>query len=197
MLEQMQHVRNRLTASAAQEAQDESPPSSGFGPLQVLTANLLLVTGIGATLDSLSRSRSGPGGIQADRPLDHEGYTPALGSFATAWAPSLLAPLAAAAHLRHTRSPSANTSAATRLLDAAVIGAGVAGLAEALASLRRGGTVSLTPVALAASGVLGLMLERQERISARERERLERRASLVERLVPKRRPRLDRVVVHV
>lgn len=51
--------------------------------------------------------------------------------------------------------------------------------------------------ALAAAGALGLLLKRQERAAAREQERLARRAAIVERLVPKRRARVDRIVIHV
>jgi hypothetical protein len=51
--------------------------------------------------------------------------------------------------------------------------------------------------ALAAAGTLGVLLKRQERAAAEEHERLARRAAIVERQVPRRRARVDRIVIHV
>jgi hypothetical protein len=56
---------------------------------------------------------------------------------------------------------------------------------------------SLAPLAFLAVGILGLVLQEEEEETGAEFEELEDRASIVERLVPKRRARVDRIVVHV
>jgi hypothetical protein len=56
---------------------------------------------------------------------------------------------------------------------------------------------SLAPLAFAAVGVLGMLLDREEEEIDEARDSLERRARVVERLVPKRKAKLDRIVVHV
>lgn len=159
---------------------------SGFTTLRFLAAQLLLVSGADATLEQVARSRSAP--------ADAGGAPPR----ALVWGPAILAPLAAAAHVAHALERSDSTTAATRVLNAAVLSLGVANLAESLYSARRRpGAPSLSPLLLASAGLLGFALDRQERSTDEERRRLERRAAIVERVVPKRRPKLDRVVVHV
>jgi hypothetical protein len=56
---------------------------------------------------------------------------------------------------------------------------------------------SLAPLAFAAVGVLGMLLDREEEEIDEHREALERRARVVERLVPQRKAKLDRIVVHI
>ena len=56
---------------------------------------------------------------------------------------------------------------------------------------------ALVPLTFGATACLGLLLEREEESERDERARLRRRARVVERLVPRRRSRLDRIVVHV
>jgi hypothetical protein len=155
-------------------------PDEGLQPLRVLAAQLLVVTGVGSTLELREQQE------------DAEAALPPL---AAVWAPALVAPLAAIAHLAHGRRPSNATATATRVLDSAAIGAGITGTLAGVAGRRE--APSLTPLALASAGILGLVLGRQSRRLRRERERLERRAAVVERLVPRRRPKLDRIVVHV
>jgi hypothetical protein len=87
--------------------------------------------------------------------------------------------------------------AALRVAAAAVLGIGAIGAAMETASARRSASGYTTSLALAATGILGLVLDRREREMREERARLERRASIVERLVPRRRGRLDHIVVHV
>jgi hypothetical protein len=173
-------------------ADDDRGGANRFDSLRLLAAELLLVTGIGATLDVLARARE----AQKDRiPGRHSrGDLP----LAAVWGPALLAPVAAAAHLRLAQGPSAEAERASRLLDSAVIGLGVAELASSVTGLQsRKRPPSLVPLALASAGLLGLVITQREREEEREHRRLERRAQIVERLVPRRRPKLDRIVVHV
>lgn len=197
MLDALQWMRSRLPGAHAKE-EPEPEGERGFRALQLLTAQMLLVTGADAALSAIRRT--GGDGAPTPHPLSPDSDWQGLStqSFATTWAPTLLAPAAAAAHLRHSTDPSPTTALATRILDAAVIGAGVAAMAGSLLAprARRVGP-ALGPLALASAGVLGLMLNRQQRATAAELEQLRRRASVVERLVPRRRARLDRVVVHV
>jgi hypothetical protein len=172
-----QRLRDLLSSSPRDEPTSREPaPAPELVPLRMVAAPMLLLTGVEATLDSLSRGARGA-------------------SHAAVWAPSLLAPMAAAAQIAHLSRPSKAVSAASRVLNTAVVGAGVASLAGMLAGRGRG-LPSLAPLALTAAGLLGLLLDRQEARIDAERERLERRARIVERLVPRRRARLDRVVVH-
>lgn len=119
-------------------------------------------------------------------------------SNAAAWVPAIIAPLAVAGHMATALQPDDDLHRAMRVLDVAAVAAG-AGLVVAQLLTRGAGRNGLpnASLALASTGVLGLLLDRQAREAEAERARLERRASIVERLVPKRRPRLDRVVVHV
>jgi hypothetical protein len=120
-------------------------------------------------------------------------------SNAAAWAPTVMAPLTVAAHLANAFRPYDDLHRAMRVLDVAAVAA-AAGIVVAQLLTRSAGRRDGLPNAsltLASTGVLGLLLDRQARHAEAERARLERRASIVERLVPKRRSRLDRVVVHV
>lgn len=187
MLEQL---RKQLPTRG--DARPHANKEEGFRTLRMVAAELLLVTGIGATVDVLTRSTEPqpariPGGSSTERaPL------------AAVWGPTLIAPLAAAAHVRMASEPSPNAARASRFLDAAVV---ALGLAELVASFTRfpsrRRTPSLAPLALASAGMLGLVVSREERVAARERRQLERRAAVLERLVPRRRPKLERVVLHV
>lgn len=190
MRERFQEIADRLMG------QDEDNPTPvGFKGLRLLSANLLLLTGIDAALDAFGRDGGADG-----PPWPHGSAGPgwlAPGTVA-ALAPSLLAPLAAAVQARHGAHPSPATTTATRVMSAAVIGAGVAALVGSITRARREGrTPSLTPLALASAGLLGLIVEREERLVAEERRQLQRRAQIVQRLVPRRRAKVDRIVVHV
>lgn len=172
---------------------DEPPEPRSLAPLRFIAAELLAVGGVDAALSALNNSPRTGDYLQPRRAVPP-------GSLAMRWVPVLLAPLAAAAHVRHGSDPSPGTAAATRILDAAVLGAGVAGLTFEILSRRRytaDGLPSLGPLALASAGLLGLLIDREERDLEEERDRLERKAAIVERFVPRRKARLDRVVVHV
>lgn len=152
----------------------------GFDPLRVIAAQLLLATAADLAFGAHGRT------------AESAGRTPAM----ALRVPAAVAPLAATAHLAHMSSPSRQTSAVARALDTVVVAAGVG---SALAGLLVGGgrrSPVLSTLALASAGVLGLIIDRHEKDDRAERTRLERRASVVERLVPRRRPRIDHVVVH-
>jgi peptidoglycan/LPS O-acetylase OafA/YrhL len=159
--------------SSSRHHHDET--QTGFESLRVVAAQLLLATAADAAFGTRDLA---PSRTLATR------------------LPALIAPLAATAHLAHMSRPSAGSAAVARGLDTAVAAAGIG---AALAGLIVGGRSekrSLSTLALASAGVLGLVVDRYERENAAERARLRRRASVVERLVPRRRPRLDHVVIH-
>ena len=192
MLERLRDSREEVGGESLKE---DNEPASEFKGLRMLAAHMLLLASVDITLDSLGRARkrSGP-------PYPHGSPGPDRSALSTAvgWLPAVLAPLAAAAQVSHAVHPTAPTATATRVLNAAAIGAGVAGLVDSLVGSRRSqGRPSLSPLALASAGVLGLILEREERDALEERRRLERRAELMDRFVPRRRARLDRIVVHI
>ncbi|CAN5735366.1 hypothetical protein BH23GEM6_BH23GEM6_16540 [soil metagenome] len=187
MLEDLrQRISDRWTGAEDEDTDDEISLDS----LRVLAAELLLVTGVGATLDVLSRSRQS----QRDRIPGRANLGDA--PLAAVWGPALVAPFAAASHLRQAAGPSEKAARASRFLDTALIGIGVAEFASSLTGLQKR-TPSLVPLALASAGLLGLVVARREREEEREHRALEKRAEIVARLVPKRRPKLDRIVVHV
>lgn len=188
MLRPLEHLEQTIRGHDRTHAHDER---TGFEPLRLLTAQLLLMTAAEAVIAGARVSRR-------ERPVDYARTPRGAATTAAAWAPSVLAPLAATAHIVHVSRPSRTTDLATRVLDTAVVGISV-GAALAGIVTRRGHDAlrAAAPLALATAGVIGLVLDRQERAHAREHRRLARRASIVERLVPARRPRLDHVVVHV
>lgn len=156
---------------------EHEEPDGGFDPLQFAAAQLLLA----AAADTF---------ISAGR-------TP-RGAALPVRVPTLIAPIAALAHIAHMVRPSHESATATRVLDTAVVAAGTAGaLAGLLTGGHRGGKRTVATLALASAGLLGLAVDAHQRADTEARRRLERRASIVERLVPERRPRLDHVVVHV
>jgi hypothetical protein len=166
----------------------------GLFGLQVLTGKLLFFTGLATTVDALAAMRrSAPGNR-----LARDGQPVARAGLPAALAPALVGPLAAAAHMTYAFTPSERNRTATRVLDAAAVGAGFAALVAALAIARReAAPPSVSAVALASAGALGILLDRNDREHSAELGRLEKRASVVERLVPRRRTRIDRIVVHV
>jgi hypothetical protein len=192
MLEDLrQRISDRWTGTEEEDA-DEEISLENLDSLRLLAAELLLVTGIGATLDVLSRSRSS----QRDRIPGRASLGDA--PLAAVWGPALVAPFAAASHLRQATGPSPRAARASRFLDTALIGLGVAEFASSLTGFQlQKRTPSLVPLALASAGLLGLVVARREREVERDIHALERRAEIVERLVPRRRSRLDRIVVHV
>ena len=125
---------------------------------------------------------------------------------AVRWAPLIAAPVAAAAHGARALWPNEATRKAATIANGLAVGVGAAGIASSVYSAlseREPEThwservPSLAPLAFAAIGLLGLMLEREEEEVEETRHRLERRARVVERLVPKRKPKFDHIVVHI
>src|SRR5690606_20396160 len=126
---------------------DESRPADA---MQMLAAEMLLFTGLGAAAETL-RVLPAPGFRNPDS-------GPAavvrrlLESRPIAWAPAILGPLAALAHAAHAVAPTERTRMATRAMDVAVVGAGLLGLTETLAARRDGEVPSTSPLALASAG---------------------------------------------
>lgn len=125
---------------------------------------------------------------------------------AVRWAPLVTAPLAGAAHAAHALWPSSTTRTLTNVADGIAIGVGAAGLASSIYNARQDvkpdrtwadQVPSLAPLAFAAIGVLGMVLLEEEEDAAEVQDELASRARIVERLVPKRKPKFDHVVVHV
>ena len=188
----MLDLLNRLRNQTEPDPEPEAVPSE-LAPLRLLAAPMLLLTGIEATMESLRQSRSAGTATedQGHRRINRAGY-------AAVWAPSMLTPFAAAAQVAHLSRPSEAVAVASRVLNTAVVGAGIGAMAQMLVAYQqRRQAPSLAPLALTAAGLLALLLDRQEQRIQAERSRLEQRANVVERLVPKRRAKLDRIVVHV
>jgi hypothetical protein len=126
---------------------------------------------------------------------------------AVRWAPLVTAPLAGAAHAAHALWPSSTTRTLTNVVDGLAIGVGAAGLASSIYNARQDQKLeegswpdqvpSFAPLAFAAIGVLGMVLLEEEEDTAEVHEQLASRARIVERLVPKRKPKFDHIVVHV
>jgi len=152
-------------------------------PLSVATAQILLATGMNATVERLMA-----GERQSERP-------PKL-PWPLAWAPSIVGTLAAAAHLLPSRGRPDHGRAAIRLLDGSALAVGATLVLLDLATSERPRS-RLAPLGLAAAGALGLLLVRQEAELFRRDLRLRRKARLLDRLIPPRRAKLDRIVVHV
>ena len=161
----------------------EEMSSAVFGELHLVAAQLLLAAGASATLQHLVGR---PEREARDR------------STAERWAPALVGTLAAAAHAVHARQPSESTEAATRIANGAVLGTGIAETLDSLYATAQGRTpLSTSGLILGTAGVFGFLLGRRERETVKETEALERRARLTERWVPRRRRKLERIVVHV
>lgn len=114
---------------------------------------------------------------------------------AAGWVPIVLGAIAGAAHIA-TRPDDFNHQRATRILDRTVAATGAAFvIADAV---RRGrGTGAVAALAFASAGLLGEIVALSEAERRETESALVRRARIVERLVPQRNARLDRIVVHV
>lgn len=181
-------LRNLFAPSAEPEPETQLPS------LRRLTAYLFIAGAAGAALGRLGRRHRPAGGlVGATEPAGTGSVSPAAVA-----APLLIGPLAAAAQLAHLREPTEQTRAAARFLNAAVIGVGAMEFAgELLGSARTGKLPSTAPLLFGSVGALGMLLDAEEQEWEAERTLLLHRARVVERLVPRRRARLDRVVVHV
>ncbi len=161
---------------------DEDVGADGLTTLRAAAAQLLLATSAEVALEWFWGHR--------------EDDAPESANSIIALAPLLIAPLTAAAHLEHSRNPRENTALALNILNATSVVVGGAMTFLGLFDSPRSGP-RVAPLTLASAGLIGLALDAEERMLEHERRELRRRAHMVERLVPKRKPRLDRVVVHV
>lgn len=178
MIEQIRHLTNRQN----RERQDGGDEPTKLLPLWAVAAQLVLATGAGATLEHLAETDGSEAGT-VPRGL--------------AWAPLLVAPLAAAANLSHAKHPTERSEGAMRFLTGATIGFGAALFAFDAVANRDRAARRIAPLAFASAGVLGLLIDRQEREIRETEKALEKRARIVERLVPQRKTKFDRLVVHV
>lgn len=170
------------------------PDDVAFSSLHWMTAAIFLVAGADAAL----RERKASGRVTK----------------LVRWAPLLAAPLAGAAHAARAVRPSRATRLAAQMLDGLAMSVAAAGIGRALyetaADASAGGpwtsgrrhrarllSRAVAPLTFGATGILGLILDREEQEERAAQRRLRRRASVVERLVPRRRPRLDRIVLHI
>jgi hypothetical protein len=176
MLERLNRVRNAVEARLA----DSGPSLPRPTPLRTAAAQLLVATSAAAAL-----TRFAGGSSESRRAMP------------VTWAPLAVGVVAAAAHLRHLREPSPESASATRLLDGASIAVGATLVAFDLLRSDHRGPGSLAALAFASAGVLGIVIDRHETQLELAEHELRRRADLVERLVPRRKARLDRIVVHV
>jgi hypothetical protein len=176
-------------------------PGKLFTALRLFTAELLLATGTNLTLHYL-RNRS----ISAPSPGSDAGYGSGpqhddggpRWSTGFTWLPLLLGFLASTAQARYALQPSDETETATRVLNGMALGLGITGAVESAAGAVRGDDAfSVAPILFGYAGLLGFLLDRQERIVAEAESDLERRARIVERFVPRRKTKIDRIVVHV
>jgi hypothetical protein len=181
MLDQFKRLGRKVEAALRTEPDVEA----SLMPLRGATAQLLLATGTGATLEYLldSTARRHPRATKVPQPLT--------------WAPGLIGPLAAAAQIRLARDASPDSALAVDLLNAATVATGAALFILDLLSADEDASLHLAPVAFASAGLLALAVNRQEREIRSVERRLRRRAAIVERLVPRRRPKIEKVVVHV
>lgn len=188
-------TRLRIAHARRKSSPARRPPSVQrdalpFVPLHWLTAGLYLATGAGA-MQATSTSEMQRAGNGSTRTLT-----------AARWAPAIVAPLAGTAHALRVTRPGPESRWAARLLNAAAVGAAAYAVGTTLyhtlrpgrpmgwQERRRGAAPAwlgiAAPLAFGATGLLGLFLEREEARDAAERRRLSRKASLLERLAPRR-----------
>jgi hypothetical protein len=186
--------RLRTRGRPAPAPRDETPtePTPVFTALRLFSAELVLSSGINATLQYL-RSRS-------PRPARPGALDPAARRVGRtgAWAPLVLGGLGCAAQATFAFRPSQRALLATRVLNGLILGVGAAGAAEEIrAAVRSQSSPTVAPFLFGYTGLLGFLLDRQESVVAEEEAALTRRTRLLDRLIPERRTRIERIVVHV
>ena len=197
----MQHGRRTVRELRPRRPADEpeEPADLSFAGLHALVAGMYLASGAEA---ALGERRGEVRAVDALR-----------------WGPLVAAPIAALTHAARALAPCRATRIASRIANGMAVVVGAAGLASSVACAldsddasslfgRRRRRVrdripSLAPLAFGVTGLLGEILEREEQTTVEEIARLEwearraeRRARIVERLTPRRRARVDRIVVH-
>lgn len=185
MNDPMERLRERARAAWSGRENGTAPAPVPTRTVEYATAEMLLLGGLGVAAALIGR---GP----ATAPATNR---PSLQPLALGAAIFGLG--AAAAHAVHAWSNEPRAGTASRLFDVAAVAAGLVGAVEEGRRGRPAGAPAIAALTLASAGVLGMMVDVAGRAAAADRERLERRASLVERLVPRRRTRVDRIVVHV
>jgi len=188
MLERLRRLR--IHESDHEEADEPAEFAPVFTALRLFSAKLLVSSGMNATLQYLRDRRSWRGaGSVVDRDL--------VGA-AAAWIPAVLGAAASTAQARLILDPESGQQTAVTLLNGAVLGLGFAAAADTtLAAARGERRFTLAPLLFGYSGMLGFLLERQETRVADEEAALDRRARIVERWVPRRRTKVDKIIVHV
>jgi hypothetical protein len=174
---------------------DSTDPGTSAAPrgLHAVTASLVLATALGTARRSGFRGDDTATGSPLDDAL------PA----ASRWAPLLVAPVAAAAHFVHAIHPESTSRAALRVLDSAVVGAGLAVWAGQILRARHPASApevseSAAAAALGLTGLLGLLIEYHEATGAEAvPAEPQQREALFKRLLPRRKPRSHRIVIHV
>jgi hypothetical protein len=190
-------VRRRVPDDPTHDAHDDDEDVA-FDSLHWLAAGLFLAAG----------TEAGLGERRGDTRADH----------AVRWGPLIAAPLAGGAHAARALFPGRATGIATRVLNGVAFVVGAAGVAGALHAARDEAAAtgfepraslprrlpSFAPLTFAIAGLVGVLIDREESIAADRRAELHeqlrqahRRASIVERLVPRRKTRFDRIVLHM
>lgn len=127
---------------------------------------------------------------------------------AVRWAPLVAAPLACAAHAAHAVAPSAYTRRIAQIMNAVAVGVGAAGMASSVYSTVQdrheddtrsmlGTLPTMSPLAFAAVGVLGLLLDGEEKDEAADRRALREHVESLQSRNPRRRGRPRKVIVRV
>jgi hypothetical protein len=190
---------------------DAGEPEPTFPALHWMTAVLFLAAGT----EALLRQRA-PDADTIASPLDRPHRAGKAARSALNVAPLLAAPLAGAAHAARAVTNGPRLRLATQVLDGIAVGVAAAGLATAAydaldetptsadpagrSRVRRSAASfahAIVPVTFGAVAVLGMLLETEEEKERQKVERLRHRASIVQRLVPRRRARFDHIVLHI
>jgi hypothetical protein len=124
------------------------------------------------------------------------------------WAPLIAAPLACAAHAARAVSPNPQTRRVAQIMNAVAVGVGAAGMASSVYSTIQerheddtrsllGSLPTMSPLAFAAVGVLGFLLDGEEQDEAADRRELRRHLQDLSTHKSRRRKKSRRVVVRV
>jgi len=188
MLERLRRLRNHEFEH--EEADERAEFAPVFTALRLFSAELLVSSGMNATLQYLRDRRGRPGaGDVVERDV--------VGA-AAAWIPAVLGAAASTAQARLALDPESGRTSAVTLLNGAVVGLGFAAAADAaLAAARGERRFTFGTLLFGYSGILGFLLDRQETRVAEAETALDRRARIVERWVPRRRTKVDKIIVHV
>jgi hypothetical protein len=122
---------------------------------------------------------------------------------AVRWAPLVAAPLACAAHAALAVAPNGHTRRVAQVMNAVAVGVGAAGMASSVYSTIQdrheddmrsflSSLPSMSPLAFAAVGVLGFLLDGEEKEEAADRAALQRDLAELRR---KKRRRVKKIVV--